>query len=312
MMPFNKLNRGEQQAYLMLPIIQELKNIGGEGSTKRIKKDIVNNDENLPEDVLTDTRTSDKGNTYHPFDFPYNFAVSNLILAGFLTRPKRGWVVLTKEGRNYSGNAKELSDLVYSRSLPKWAEKSKTNKNKSQREVSTNEEVDAELTDDIKNNETDDEDDRQKIADAINNLDPYKFELFCRALVNRMHVEMSDKIGVKKSNDGGLDGYGYITTDDFRTTRVAIQAKHWNGSLVQAPKIDKFRGAMDSYRAEYGIFITTSGFTRGAIKKARTGTRVITLIDGDRLVDLVIKYQLHVKKVVKVSYELDDFLSSNE
>ena len=35
-------------------------------------------------------------------------------------------------------------------------------------------------------------------------------------------------------------------------------------------------------------------------------------IDGDRLVDLVIKYQLHVKKVVKVSYELDDFLSSNE
>lgn len=29
MMPFNKLNRGEQQAYLMLPIIQELKNIGG-------------------------------------------------------------------------------------------------------------------------------------------------------------------------------------------------------------------------------------------------------------------------------------------
>lgn len=56
MMPFNELNRGEQQAYLMLPIIQELKNIGGEGSTKRIKKDIVNNDENLPEDVLTETR----------------------------------------------------------------------------------------------------------------------------------------------------------------------------------------------------------------------------------------------------------------
>lgn len=54
MMPFNELNRGEQQAYLMLPIIQELKNIGGEGSTKRIKKDIVNNDENLPETITPD------------------------------------------------------------------------------------------------------------------------------------------------------------------------------------------------------------------------------------------------------------------
>lgn len=50
---FNELNSGEQQAYLMLPIIQELKNIGGEGSTKKIKKDIVNNDENLPEDGST-------------------------------------------------------------------------------------------------------------------------------------------------------------------------------------------------------------------------------------------------------------------
>lgn len=301
MKSFNEMNREEQQAYLMLPIIQELKNIGGEGSTKKVKKQIVNNDENLPEDVLTQTKTSNKGNTYHPFDFPYNFAVSNLILAGFLTRPKRGWVVLTEKGINYSETPQELSERVYSRTLPKWNEKAKKRKNRSQ-----NSDIQNELTNDIKNNESDDEKERQKIAEAINKLDPYKFELFCRALVNRMNVEISDKIGIKKSNDGGLDGYGYITTDDFRTSRVAIQAKHWN-ELISAPEIDKFRGAMDSYRAEYGIFITNSGFTRGAMKKAKTGTRVITLIDGDRLVDLVIKYKLHVKKVIKVTYELDDF-----
>ena len=99
------MNREKQQAYLMLPIIQELKSIGGEGSTKKVKNEIVNNDENLPEDVLTKTKTSNKGNTYHPFNFPYNFAISNLILAGFLTRPKRGWIVLSDEGLNYSGTA---------------------------------------------------------------------------------------------------------------------------------------------------------------------------------------------------------------
>lgn len=38
MKSFNEMNREEQQAYLMLPIIQELKNIGGEGSTKKVKK----------------------------------------------------------------------------------------------------------------------------------------------------------------------------------------------------------------------------------------------------------------------------------
>ncbi|WP_322573203.1 restriction endonuclease [Lactobacillus sp. PV037] len=88
------------------------------------------------------------------------------------------------------------------------------------------------------------------------------------------------------------------------TTRVAIQAKRWNlNTTVSSPEIDKFRGAMDKFRAEYGIFITTTSFTRGAINAARSGTRVITLIDGEKLLDLVAKYQVFVKP--KVVYELD-------
>ena len=41
MKAFNEMNRGDQQAYLMFPIIQELKNIGGEGSTKKVKKKLL-------------------------------------------------------------------------------------------------------------------------------------------------------------------------------------------------------------------------------------------------------------------------------
>ena len=70
-------------------------------------------------------------------------------------------------------------------------------------------------------------------------------------------------------------------------------------------EIDKFRGAMDKFRAEFGIFITTSTFTRDAIKASRAGTRVITLIDGDKLIDLVTKYELYVKPVTV--YKLEDF-----
>ena len=65
---------------------------------------------------------------------------------------------------------------------------------------------------------------------------------------------------------------------------------------------------MDKFRAEYGIFITTSTFTRDAIKASRTGTRVITLIDGDHLLELIAKYELYVTKKVITTYELDDFL----
>lgn len=127
--------------------------------------------------------------------------------------------------------------------------------------------------------------------------------MFCRALIKKMNVDVDENIGVKLSGDGGLDGYGYLMTSDFRTTRVTVQAKRWaTDHLVSSPEIDKFRGAMDKFRAEYGIFVTTSSFTRDAIRASRTGTRVITLIDGDRLVDLVAKYQLYVKPVT--TYEL--------
>ena len=48
-------------------------------------------------------------------------------------------------------------------------------------------------------------------------------------------------------------------------------------------------------------------FTRDAIKASRTGTRVITLIDGDHLLELIAKYELYVTKKVITTYELDDF-----
>lgn len=123
-----------------------------------------------------------------------------------------------------------------------------------------------------------------------------------------MNVDIDETIGTKLTGDGGLDGYGYITTDDFRTARVAIQAKRWSlKNSISSSEIDKFRGAMDKFRAEFGIFITTSSFTRDAIAASRAGTRVITLIDGDKLLNLVAKYELYVTRKVITTYELEDF-----
>lgn len=60
----------------------------------------------------------------------------------------------------------------------------------------------------------------------LKSMSPQKFETFARGLVKEMGVKLDEKIGVSYTNDGGLDGFGYITsTDDFRTNRVAIQAK---------------------------------------------------------------------------------------
>lgn len=80
------------------------------------------------------------------------------------------------------------------------------------------------------------------MLDALMKMNPKKFELFCRGLLTKMGIDVDDKIGVRYVADGGLDGFGYVRSNDYRTTRVALQAKRWQGK-VSSPEIDKFRGA---------------------------------------------------------------------
>ena len=302
---FNDMNRPEKEAFFMLPILDELKRLGGQADTKELKTSLVKNCEDLPEDTFTSIKVSRSGNSYHANNYPFNFSVTNLVMAGYLDRPHPGNLMLTEKGRQFNGTDKELNDRVYKISLPMWDERSKRNKARKSKLESSNDQEADDIT------ETANDEWKTKLLNALEQLSPGKFELFCRALVRKMNVDIDEKIGVKQSGDGGVDGYGYMTTDDFRTTRIAIQAKKWNPShLVSSPEIDKFRGAMDKYRAEYGIFITTSSFTRDAIHASRTGTRVITLIDGDRLTDLVAKYQLYVHPVT--TYKLGDFFKDKE
>lgn len=296
---FTNMNRQDQQAYLMKPIIDELKQVGGQATTRDLKRAVVEREENIPENILTMYKTSRNGRKYLPFNYAFNFAISNLIMAGMLKRPKQGIVVLTEKGREYKGNRTELSEAVYKISLPQWQKKIEQNKKSKEPSINIREE---ESLDNLE------EDWKGPLLNALLNLSPGKFELFCRALVAKMNVDIDETIGTSLTGDGGVDGYGYIKTDDFRTARVAIQAKRWNPSnSVSSPEIDKFRGAMDKFRAEYGIFITTSTFTRDAIQASRAGTRVITLIDGDHLLELISKYELYVTKKVITTYELDDF-----
>ena len=111
--------------------------------------------------------------------------------------------------------------------------------------------------------------------------------------------------GIVKSADHGIDGFGYFESGEFRTSRVAIQAKRFTDSPVSEPDIDKFKGVMDGFNAEYGIFITTSYFTDQAKAKAVRGNRSVTLVDGQRIAELVEQYHLHITPVQ--TFTLDDY-----
>ncbi|MFZ2165374.1 MAG: restriction endonuclease [Propionibacteriaceae bacterium] len=109
-------------------------------------------------------------------------------------------------------------------------------------------------------------------------------------------------------NDGGIDGV--IDQDVLGLNKVYIQAKRYSvGNTVGSPELQGFVGAL-SGKADRGVFITTSSFTKAAIEYAeRQSTSRLILIDGARLTDLMIRYSVgvQVKNTLRVVEVDEDF-----
>lgn len=299
-MKFEDMKRIDQQKMLMPILIKLLQNLGGKSSRKELKNEIKTSVREIPEWIIDETKQGKNGRTYHPFNFIFNFSITNLQMAGFLNCPQRGQLALTEKGRMCNVEKLNIEQEVYALSEPIWEER------RGKRKKHTNDKIHLEEHEDEVVVEDDDisESWKEEIKQALLQMPPHKFEMFCRALVKAMGVDIDENKGVSPTRDGGIDGYGYIISDDFRTSRVAIQAKRWNDKQrVGTPDIDQFAGAMTYHNAEFGIFITTTDFSRDAIERARSGQRAITLINGDRIIELVEKYQLYIKP----TYQLDTF-----
>ncbi|MBI0110518.1 restriction endonuclease [Lactobacillus sp. W8093] len=286
------------QNITMKEILIAMRRLGGQVTRREISSDIRDNSTAISEQEVDKIKVSKKtGNKYKPFDYTLNYAVIYLVRTGYLAEDGHQ-VELTEKGRKV-----DLDTFDPEKDVRPFLEDNDSQelKKKNLAEIDSAKET----TDE----DTEEDQWRQDLLDALMKMSPKKFELFCRGLLTKMGIDVDKTIGVNYVADGGLDGFGYVRSNDYRTTRVALQAKRWQ-SNVPAPEIDKFRGAMDKYNAEFGIFITNSDFTRGAIKTARQGTRIITLIDGEEICDLVAKYNYYVEPVT--TYRLKSFYTEKD
>ncbi len=306
-MYFDTLNSEQQVSYLIKPIIEVLQEAGGQLERSEIRDRISEKDEHIAEFEQKIYTSSKSGNQYKRFDFKFNFALKELNYVGFLMYEKyKPLVTLTEKGFAVDLDHFDVETEVREKAAIYWEENSAKNKDK---KVQKDEIINEDIEEESKSSEDDVLDDvKVKLQSAIANMSPKKFEQFSRALLTKMGVQFTDK-GVQISNDGGIDGYGYHTDDDdFRTTRVVIQCKRYNSGAVSEPEINQFLGAMNKFQADYGVFITNSRFTNAARIAAREGTP-ITLIDGNDLIRLIIRYELFITPVT--TYVLDDFYSEN-
>lgn len=112
-----------------------------------------------------------------------------------------------------------------------------------------------------------------------------------------------------RSGDKGIDGV--LDQDELGLNRVHVQAKRYDeGNTVGRPDIQQFIGALGDNSASRGVFVSSSRFSREAKETAEKAGEKIALIDGSRLVELMIRHKVGVqvrKTVTLVEIDEDYF-----
>jgi len=127
---------------------------------------------------------------------------------------------------------------------------------------------------------------KEYILKKLTDMSPRKFEYFISHLLQIMGFEVEQ---TGSTRDGGVDIKGMLFTD-ITSIRLKVQVKRWKDN-VGSEVVRNLRGALDQTLGEGGVIITTSDFTKDAYEEAeRRGARKIDLINGERLVELILKY----------------------
>lgn len=143
---------------------------------------------------------------------------------------------------------------------------------------------------------------RDSIQELLSSMDPIAFE----HLVRRLLVAMDyDNVKVTSpSNDKGVDVVADIELG-ITSVREVVQVKR-HKNTIQRKDLDALRGSLHRFDAVRGTIITSGRFASGTRDAAfERGAAPITLIDGTKLIDLLIEHEIGaMKKPIEV-LELD-------
>lgn len=138
-----------------------------------------------------------------------------------------------------------------------------------------------------------DEQVRQDLYDHLSRMPWQDFEHLVARLLEAMgyvNIEVT-----RPGGDGGVDVVADIELG-ITSVREVIQVKRQQAN-VHRPVLDALRGSLYRFQAVRGTIITLGGFSSGTRETAfHTGAAPITLIDGDKLIELLIENGLGVRR----------------
>jgi restriction system protein len=144
---------------------------------------------------------------------------------------------------------------------------------------------------------------REQLREFLKSMDPYAFEYLVRDLLEEMGY--SD---VSVTAQGGDHGIDVVANVEFGITTITevVQVKRRTKTLGRNV-LDQLRGALPYHGAIRGTLITLGSFSSGCRDAAIfPGAQPITLIDGERLLDLLVKHQVAIKSRQIALQEVDE------
>lgn len=248
----------------------------------------------LTETDLSERLASGKQSIY---DNRVSWARTYLKKAGLLDVPQRGKIQITQEGKYLLAQGIPITNEYLIKTYPSFAEfMERKTKEQAIQESNIPETTPHEMLENIYHNIQE-----QLADDLLTEIVNHSPSFFEELVVNLMQaMDYGEGFVTKSSHDDGIDGV--IHEDKLGFNLIYIQAKRWTPhTTIGKPEIQKFAGAMmGPPKIEKGLFITTAKFSQSA--KAFAEAQHIILIDGQRLTELMIEYNLGVS--VQKTYEI--------
>ena len=264
---------------------------------------------NITDDDMQEMLPSGNQQTY------YNragWARTYLKKAGLLEYPSRGVMKITEAGKNVIANKPNKIDNKFLSQFEQFNQfknnkdntTSETQDDKTLTDSHTPDEIFEVAENEYLNSHI------QDLLDILKQVEPVRVERIVIDLMEKMNYGIGSM--TKLSHDGGIDGI--INEDELGLGKIYLQAKRYSENKVNEKEIQNFVGALDCSDTNKGVFITTRYFGEKAQQKAAAAkNKIIRLIDGDELTNLMIKYNLgvQVKRTFVIKKLDEDYLSGD-
>jgi len=226
-----------------------------------------------------------------------HWAVTYLVKAGLLDRPRRGVFGITERGRSVLNAPPVRIDIPFLSQFDGFGEfRAGAEEGEAaaveptpalaagtpdERIEAAFEELNAAL--------------RNELVERVRAMDPTHFE----KLIVDLMLAMGYGAGgsgqhLGRTNDGGVDGV--INEDVLGLDIIYLQAKRYaEGSAIGVDKIREFAGSLDERGATKGVFVTTSHFAPQARAYAQRSPKRLILIDSEELTRLLARHGVGVR-----------------